>query len=112
MPSSFSRSAAAVCVSADVLLGPWDATVSFHDFLRVLSRHLFYLPVPSDISYLTADRIVWQIRLPRALEAALIGALLAYAGVALAAVGRSRRACGCCTQNASDPVNNRTFGEP
>ncbi len=66
-----------VCLSAE------DVPVTVRDAARVISDHVLLRPPLPDSSYVMADGIVWYIRLPRAIVAALVGALLAYAGVAL-----------------------------
>jgi iron complex transport system permease protein len=67
----------AVCLSAEgVPVSPGSA-------IRVIGSHLLMHEVPTDASAQMADGIVWYLRLPRAVVAALVGALLAYAGVAL-----------------------------
>jgi iron complex transport system permease protein len=53
--------------------------------MRVIGLHLpivsrYVTPLPDDLQY--ADSIVWNLRVPRALGGALIGVLLAMAGVA------------------------------
>lgn len=67
----------AVCLSAE------GVPVSPRDAIRVIADHLLMRGVPSDPTAQMADGIVWQLRLPRAVVAALVGALLSYAGVAL-----------------------------
>ncbi len=81
--------AAAIAVLALLLIlnlamGPAAAHVTALQALYSLVHHLLpmiHIPahgLPSD-----ADIIVWQLRLPRALMAIMIGGLLGYAGVAL-----------------------------
>lgn len=70
-------------MAADLVLGPGDTSVSLPQVRDVLLRHL---PVPSSLRPAsvneTVDVIVWEVRMPRILAAALVGALLAMAGVA------------------------------
>lgn len=66
-----------------VALGPQGVHVGMRGELEVIQSHLPILrSIPHAAPPPDADIIVWQMRLPRALAAALIGALLAYAGVA------------------------------
>jgi iron complex transport system permease protein len=58
--------------------------------LRVIAAHAW--PAAFDAADGGADSIVWLIRLPRALLAALVGATLALVGVALQAVTANRLA--------------------
>lgn len=67
----------------DVMLGPEGTTISLNDIGRVLLHHLLFRPSPTDADFAMANDIIWLIRLPRAVVAMLIGALLAYSGVAL-----------------------------
>lgn len=67
----------AVCLSAE------GVPVGIGDAVRVVSDHLLMRQASPDSASQMADGIVWYLRLPRAVVAALVGALLAYAGVAL-----------------------------
>jgi iron complex transport system permease protein len=67
----------------DVILGPSDVHVTPQQFIQVLQHRLLHTSLEGDNAALDADSIVWDFRLPRALVAALVGALLGYAGVAL-----------------------------
>jgi len=73
----------AVLILADLMLGPWGTTMSPATIGRVLLSHA---PAPAswkpDAVDATAQAIVWEVRLPRIFTAALVGALLAMAGVA------------------------------
>ncbi|MFP4634523.1 MAG: FecCD family ABC transporter permease [Nitriliruptoraceae bacterium] len=55
---------------------------------RILGHHLIGVPVQADWS-VAHDSIVWQVRLPRVLLGALVGAGLAICGVALQAMVRN-----------------------
>lgn len=73
-----------VLVIISVMMGPRGATVSAANVFRSLMDHLPILHlIPHTPAIPEADTIVWQFRLPRALVAMMIGALLGYAGVAL-----------------------------
>lgn len=54
----------------------------------IVSRHLFAVPAEVDWT-VPQDSIVWQVRLPRAILAAVVGAGLAASGVALQAMVRN-----------------------
>ena len=74
----------ATLVVLSVAVGPDGVDVGPSQALAsVLSRVPLLRDLP--LGHLTpeADAIVWEVRLPRALSAALVGMLLAYAGVAL-----------------------------
>jgi iron complex transport system permease protein len=66
---------------AGLLLGPADAGIGSSDVAKVIAYHcgLGGGTPPEE----TANAIVWEVRLPRVMAAALVGALLALAGVAL-----------------------------
>jgi iron complex transport system permease protein len=64
-------------------LGPKGVGVHYLDAAEVIWRHLSFSHAAESDRFATADVIVWQLRLPRALAAVFIGALLGYAGVAL-----------------------------
>lgn len=68
---------------ADLILGPAETGISPRDVGSVLLSHV---PLPSALRPSppeeTAQAIVWDVRLPRIATAALVGALLALAGVA------------------------------
>lgn len=69
--------------TADLMMGPEGTAVSPGTLSRVL---LAYAPVPASwkpaVRDETAETLVWEVRLPRICMAALVGALLAMAGVA------------------------------
>jgi iron complex transport system permease protein len=67
----------AVCLSGE------GVPVTVRQVVRVVADHLLLHTPASDSAAQMADGIVWYLRLPRAVVAALVGALLAYAGVAL-----------------------------
>jgi len=69
-------------IALDVAMGPAEVQVGLRDVGRVLAHRLWLDRQPMDPDLLAADSIVWEIRLPRTAVAVLIGALLAYAGVA------------------------------
>ncbi|MGC8668436.1 MAG: FecCD family ABC transporter permease [Chthonomonadales bacterium] len=75
--------ALAVLLVLSVGLGPQGVHIGVHEELSVLVNHVPFLRgIPHVPASPEADVIVWQMRLPRALAAVLIGALLSYAGVA------------------------------
>jgi iron complex transport system permease protein len=67
----------AVAIVAAVALG--SVTIAPADTLAILARHLLPLDFAPTWSP-TADTIVWDLRLPRVLEAAVVGTGLAVAG--------------------------------
>jgi iron complex transport system permease protein len=68
----------------NLAMGPAAAHVTALQALYSLVHHLFpMIPIPPNGLPSDADIIVWQLRLPRALMAIMIGGLLGYAGVAL-----------------------------
>jgi iron complex transport system permease protein len=74
----------AVLLVADLVLGPKEVPIGAGEVGRVLLHHVPLLrAIPHAPPAADADTIVWQFRLPRAVVAALIGALLGLAGVAL-----------------------------
>ncbi|MBG6056638.1 iron complex transport system permease protein [Cryobacterium sp. MP_M5] len=73
-----------VCTAA-VAVGPADVGLS--DVLASVGRHLG-LPGMTDVPPLT-DSIVWQLRLPRVLTAAAVGAGLALSGAVMQSVTRN-----------------------
>ncbi|HSP75766.1 MAG TPA: iron chelate uptake ABC transporter family permease subunit, partial [Cryobacterium sp.] len=68
-----------------VTIGP--AEVSLTDVARSLAGHLG-LPGAAEVAPLT-DSIVWQLRLPRVLTAAAVGAGLALSGAVMQSVTRN-----------------------
>jgi iron complex transport system permease protein len=50
--------------------------------ITIISHHLFRSPLPSSDLFLRLDAIVWGQRVPRAICGALVGMMLAMAGVA------------------------------
>jgi iron complex transport system permease protein len=69
---------------ADVALGPPEVRVSPVEVVRTIAHHVPFLSaLPLAPPTAEADAIVWDLRLPRALVAALVGMLLALSGVAL-----------------------------
>jgi iron complex transport system permease protein len=76
----------AVSMLAGIALGA--VRVPFGSVLQVLGHHLFLVPGEQDWSA-PRDAIVWQVRLPRVLLAALVGAGLAVCGMALQAMVRN-----------------------
>lgn len=73
-------------MGAGIIAGPVD--ISVVDTLRILSHHLFGTSL-TDTTQLTRDAIVWDIRVPRVLLGAAVGAGLALAGVILQALVRN-----------------------
>lgn len=78
--------ALAVSLLAGIALGA--VSVPFSSVLEVLGHHLFLVPGEQTWSA-PRDAIVWQVRLPRVLLAALVGAGLAVCGMALQAMVRN-----------------------
>lgn len=73
-----------VLLLVDLMLSPEGVSIGPREVGTVLLHHLPVLrSIPHRAPAPDADTIVWELRLPRALAAALIGALLGYAGVAL-----------------------------
>ncbi|WJY62348.1 Hemin transport system permease protein HmuU [Corynebacterium atrinae] len=68
------------------MAGPVDITVA--DTLRIVSHHVFGTQLIADGGS-TQEAIVWQIRVPRAVLGASVGAGLALAGVVLQALVRN-----------------------
>ncbi len=56
------------------------AEISMVTVWKIIIAHLFYDTLPTDID-VAEDAIVWQLRLPRVILAAAVGASLAIAGV-------------------------------
>ncbi|UMG93953.1 iron ABC transporter permease [Nocardioides sp. TF02-7] len=75
-----------VSVVAGTALGA--VHVPFASVVEVVSHHLFLVPEQRDWSA-SRDSIVWEVRLPRVLLAALVGAGLAVCGIALQAMVRN-----------------------
>ena len=71
--------AAGLCVAILAAVGLGSVTVAPGDTLAILAHRLFLLDLPRTWSP-TAETIVWDLRLPRALEAAVVGLGLAVAG--------------------------------
>ncbi|UXA20944.1 iron ABC transporter permease [Mycobacterium sp. SMC-4] len=74
----------ALSIAAAITIGPADLSVG--DVYRIIARHVWN--APSDLS-LIDDAIVWQLRLPGALLAAICGAGLAVVGVVLQSMMRN-----------------------
>ncbi|ALA67127.1 sugar ABC transporter substrate-binding protein [Corynebacterium lactis RW2-5] len=74
-----SISAAMVFGSADIT---WNATMS------VIGHHLFGTELPSEVAK-SSDTIIWQLRAPRGVLAAIVGAGLAVSGVAMQTLVRN-----------------------
>jgi iron complex transport system permease protein len=82
-PIAFAAGCAALALLAVVALGAGRYPLGVGEVTSVLWAHVSGSAAPS-----TADAIVWQIRLPRAAVAALVGAALAaLVGLALGAAG-------------------------
>ncbi len=75
---------ALVCALA-VTVGPAD--VSLHEVVGSIAGHIG-LPIGADVPPLT-DSIVWELRLPRILTAAAVGAGLALSGAVMQSVTRN-----------------------
>lgn len=78
--------AAGMAVLAVVAVGVGNVWISPLDTLRVLFDHLFPIEVETTA---VADPIVWNIRLPRVITAAAVGAALGMAGVVLQGLYRN-----------------------
>ncbi|MDO5628979.1 MAG: iron chelate uptake ABC transporter family permease subunit [Mobilicoccus sp.] len=81
---------ALLALSAITALGVGAATVPVADVIGVLARRL-HLIAGENVTVL-ADRIVWQLRLPRVVAAAAVGAALALCGVVLQSLTRNELA--------------------
>jgi iron complex transport system permease protein len=79
----FAAALLAVSLLLSVCLSGEGVPIRASEAVRVVVNHLFGRPISADSAAQMTDSIVWQLRLPRAVVAALVGALLAYAGVAL-----------------------------
>lgn len=77
-----------LALSCAVSLGFGAAQVPLERVLAILGQHLFGI-VPDAAVSLGQDSIVWQLRAPRVLLGALVGAGLALVGTALQAVTRN-----------------------
>ncbi|MDU9409033.1 iron ABC transporter permease [Pseudomonas sp. zfem001] len=77
-----------LALSCAVSLGFGAAQVPLERVLAILGQHLFGI-VPEAAVSLGQDSIVWQLRAPRVLLGALVGAGLALVGTALQAVTRN-----------------------
>lgn len=77
-----------LALSCAVSLGFGAAQVSLEQVLAILAQHLFGI-VPEAAVSVGQDSIVWQLRAPRVLLGALVGAGLALVGTALQAVTRN-----------------------
>ncbi|MDG9759924.1 MULTISPECIES: FecCD family ABC transporter permease [Pseudomonas] len=77
-----------LALSCSVSLGFGAAQVPLERVLAILGQHLFGI-VPEPAVSLGQDSIVWQLRAPRVLLGALVGAGLALVGTALQAVTRN-----------------------
>lgn len=73
-------------MGAGIIAGPVD--ISLADTIRILAHHLFGSSL-TDTTQVTQDAIVWDIRVPRVLLGAAVGAGLALAGVILQALVRN-----------------------
>ncbi len=73
-----------VCLVLGVAVGP--VGIGLEDIGRVILSHVFGLEVSVTPA---VDAIIWQIRLPRVLLAALVGATLAFSGAAYQGVFRN-----------------------
>lgn len=76
----------AVTLLGGIVAGPVDITVA--ETLRIISGHVLGTPPDAD-GGVTHEAIVWQIRVPRALLGAAVGAGLALAGVVLQVLVRN-----------------------
>ncbi len=74
-----------------VLTGDSDVArvVTLPRVLTIVGHHLFHTALPASNIFLQLDAIVWEQRVPRALCGALVGMLLAMAGVAFQSLLRN-----------------------
>jgi iron complex transport system permease protein len=63
--------------------------VTLPKVLHVIAHHLVHAAIPDERTYQLMDAIVWEQRIPRALCGALVGMLLAMAGVAFQSLLRN-----------------------
>lgn len=78
--------AAALVVTVGAAVSVGSSAVGGRDVYRVLLHHLLSMQPPPDP---TVDRIVWRLRLPRALLACLVGGGLSIIGVAMQTLVRN-----------------------
>ena len=78
--------AALLVVSLGAAVSVGSTTTAWTDVYRVLGHHLFGLGSSPDP---TVDRIVWQLRLPRAVLACVVGGGLSIFGVAMQTLVRN-----------------------
>jgi len=76
----------ALGASVGVSVAFGSAAIGWTDVYRVLGRHLLGLGAPVDP---VTDRIVWQLRLPRAVLACIVGGGLSIIGVAMQTLVRN-----------------------
>lgn len=74
-----------VALVAGIIIGP--VTIPLHNIWPVFAHHLAGTPLPHDAA--TLDAIIWDIRAPRVILGATIGAGLSVAGVILQALVRN-----------------------
>lgn len=79
---------ALLLVSVLVAVTAGSSTLSIATVARVIGHHTIGVPAEQDWSA-PADAIVWQVRLPRVVLGAFVGAALAVCGVALQAMVRN-----------------------
>lgn len=68
-----------------MLVGRYSADLS--TVLKIFQLHLFHIPIPEDL--VSADIVVWSVRLPRLLMAAMVGAALSVSGAVLQGLFRN-----------------------
>ncbi len=70
-------------ILADLSLSPSGVSVHLPEVIQSISHHVFHSHLSESMIQNNSDQIVWQIHFPRALLAAIVGALLACSGVGL-----------------------------
>jgi len=84
----FALLAIVLAVSIVLAVGLGSTRIAAGDVMRTIAAHTLGLAYPADMN----DAIVWQIRVPRVLLGALVGAALAVAGAVLQAATSNRLA--------------------
>ena len=79
-----------ILATATVALGVGSASLSVGDVVDVILRRLAL--IPGENVTVEADRIVWELRMPRVLGALSVGAALAICGVVLQSLTRNELA--------------------
>ncbi|MGT2742435.1 FecCD family ABC transporter permease [Streptococcus plurextorum] len=80
-----------VVISMVFAVGMGSVTIPLQTTYSIISHHLFGLFDPSDWS-MVQDNVIWQLRLPRVVMGAFIGAALSLSGVCMQALTRNHLA--------------------